>query len=184
MKTIKLFTAVVIAIGLFPEAKAQNGNSDVMSPTIKVMPPAPNTLYITEIGIRAGETSGLTLKQFIGQTTALEGIIGMSNDGLSLTGLYERYAPSGAPGLNWYYGVGAHIAFETGPSYDTRYGYYDYDYINAGVGLGVDIIFGIEYKIPPIPVALSLDVKPLAEINTNGGVYVALDPGIGIKIIF
>jgi len=42
----------------------------------------------------------------------------------------------------------------------------------------------MEYKIPSIPFALSLDVKPYVEVITNGRVWTSLDPGLGIKVTF
>lgn len=139
--------------------------------------------YNTAIGLRAGETSGLTIKKAMG-SNALEGIVGLWSHGLSATLLYEFYAPAGLSGLNWYYGYGGHVAFET-----QAYGWYDYGrrrkyYTTGGVGLGIDGIVGIEFKIPKAPIAFSLDFKPYLEVNTRGGVYGSLDPGLGIKIAF
>jgi hypothetical protein len=48
----------------------------------------------------------------------------------------------------------------------------------------MDGIIGIEYKIAPIPLAVSLDMKPFFEMNTNGRAYLSLDPGIGVKVAF
>lgn len=143
--------------------------------------------YRTALGIRAGGTSGVTFKRFVGSGNALEFIAGAWSYGFSLTGLYENHQNAGVPGLNWYYGGGAHIAAETGRVY-YRY-YYDrrYEYFyrtGSDVGLGVDGIVGLEYKIRPIPVALSLDLKPFIEVNTAGGAFLGLDPGLGIKVAF
>ncbi len=140
--------------------------------------------YRTAIGLRVGGTSGLTIKHFNGRGAALEGIIGIWNDAFSVTGLYEKYAGAGLSGLNWYYGGGFHVAAESNRYYNRgRYYYRDY-YSNGGVGIGVDGIVGIEYKINPIPFAISLDLKPFFEINTNGGAFFALDPGLGLKFAF
>ena len=72
----------------------------------------------------------------------------------------------------------------------SRYAYYDpyrdryRKYYEGGVGLGVDGIVGLEYKIPKAPIALSLDVKPFVEFVSRGYIYSSLDPGLGIKITF
>ena len=50
--------------------------------------------------------------------------------------------------------------------------------------LGLDGIVGLEYKIPEIPFAISLDMKPLIEIDGNGYFYFAFDPGFGLKFTF
>lgn len=138
--------------------------------------------YGTAIGLRAGGTSGLTVKGSMGDR-AVEGIIGIWNYGFTITGLYEWITPTSASGLNWYYGVGGHVAVNTGYHYwyDSRRDRY---YRNGGFGLGIDGIVGIEYKIPRAPIAFSLDLKPFIELNTAGGMYGALDPGLGIKVAF
>lgn len=137
--------------------------------------------YSTAIGLRAGETSGLTIKKSLG-SNALEGIIGVWGSGFSFTGLYEWVAPTNVGGLNWYYGLGGHLAVGTGYYYyrSRRAGYYR----SGGFGVGVDGIVGIEYKIPSAPIAFSLDLKPYFEIYSGGGVFSSLDPGLGIKIAF
>lgn len=146
---------------------------------------AQSEFYSTAIGIRAGETSGLTIKQFLGgSSTALEGIVGIWSHGLSATLLFEKYAPAGVSGLNWYYGAGGHVAFETVRNNwyyrNDRY----YEYRHDHVGIGIDGVVGIEYKIKPIPIALSFDIKPFIELNNHGGALIALDPGLGVKLAF
>jgi hypothetical protein len=143
-----------------------------------------SSTYKTAIGLRAGGTSGLTIKHFTGSSTAIEGIIGVWPNAFGLTVLVEKYVPAfNEAGLNWYYGAGAHATFETDRHYHEgprRYYYYH----GNDLGLGIDGILGIEYKIVPIPFAISLDLKPFIEVNTKGSVYVALDPGLGIKVAF
>ena len=144
-----------------------------------------NAHYSTAIGVRAGGTSGLTIKHFVRNYSAIEGIIGFHPNAFSLTALYEKYAGIGAPGLHWYYGGGGHVAFESGRFYSYNDGNkWRRNYSDGEVALGIDGILGIEYKIPPIPFAISLDVKPFIEVNTGGGTYIGLDPGLGIKIAF
>lgn len=141
--------------------------------------------YKTAIGLRAGETSGLTIKQFIGGRHALEGIAGVWYHGLSATLLYEHYSPAfDLAGLNWYYGIGGHFSAQSSRSYFySRYDRFD-RYDSGSFGLGVDGIFGLEYKILNAPIAMSLDLKPYVEITSNGGVWLSLDPGIGFKVAF
>lgn len=140
--------------------------------------------YRFAIGIRAGGTSGLTLKYFVSSNRALEGIVWAGRNHFGITGLYEAYTSAfGVNGLNWYYGGGAHLKYQ-----DADIVWIDFD---EGVyrgedrfALGVDGIVGIEYKIPPIPVAISLDLKPNLEVWTTGGVGLGIDPGLGVKIAF
>jgi hypothetical protein len=141
--------------------------------------------YNTAIGLRVGGTSGITIKHFMGGgPAAFEGIIGLWPNALSLTGLYEKHANAGASGLKWYYGGGAHVAFISTRYHDRGYYYYRDSAPEDGVGIGIDGIVGIEYKINPIPFAISLDLKPFIELNTMGGTFWAIDPALGIKFTF
>ena len=141
--------------------------------------------YNTAIGIRAGATSGLTIKHFTGNRgSAFEGIIGLWPDAMSLTCLYEKHANAGAEGLNWYYGGGGHVFFESGKHYYRDYYYYRGYYNDHAAGMGLDGIIGLEYKIKPIPFAISLDLKPFFEVGSYGWTYFSLDPGLGFKLAF
>jgi hypothetical protein len=149
--------------------------------------PALNTYhYKNAVGVRFGETSGLTIKHFTSANKAIEGIVGVWYHAVSVTVLSERYAPAfNTAGFNWYYGIGGHVAIETDNHRhynEGRRGYHHYH--GDGAAIGVDGILGLEYKIQPIPFALSLDMKPFMEVTTNGDVYLLLDPGLGIKFTF
>lgn len=139
--------------------------------------------YKVAIGLRGGETSGLTIKGFTGNSVALEGIIGVWYHGYSATLLFEKHTPLKADGLNLYYGGGLHAAFLSGKYYWYKHGrrhYYTYD---DGVGIGVDGVLGLEYKLKNAPVAFSLDIKPYISFNTRYNYsWVGLDPGLGIKV--
>lgn len=175
MKTSKLILAATIILGtsnLYAQSEAPN--LAINSRT-----------YSTAIGLRAGETSGLTFKQFIGSRSALEGIIGIWGNGFTATLLYEHHTTAfNVSGLNWYYGVGGHVSGSSSRSYYHHHNHRHDLYSHGSVGLGVDGIFGMEYKIPQTPIAVSLDVKPYVEIITTGGVWTSLDPGLGIKVTF
>lgn len=141
--------------------------------------------YQASFGLRVGETSGIAFKKYFGHSKAIEGMVAPWHRGLSTTLLIEQYKPAfEIRGLHWYYGGGAHAAFDLNYTlrnhWGDRYIYYQYD----GIGLGIDAILGIEYKIPPLPLAISLDIKPFFEVNTAGGTWMAIDPGIGLKITF
>lgn len=139
------------------------------------------TSYKTAIGVRGLGTSGLTVKHFTKANTALEGIVGFYPNAFSATLLVERYAPAfSEPGLNWYYGIGGHIATQSDVVKND--GLYRRE--TSEVGLGIDGIFGIEYKIQEVPIAISLDFKPFFEVATDGDAFIALDPGLGIKVTF
>lgn len=142
--------------------------------------------YNTAIGVRGGGTTGLTVKHFVSGNAALEGILGVWYHGVSGTILFEQHTPVfNEAGFNLYYGGGGHVAADARSRYyvyyynDRRYSYYP----GGGVGVGIDGIVGLEYKIPKAPIAFSLDVKPFVEF-TNFGTWFSFDPGIGVKVAF
>lgn len=139
-------------------------------------------MYRTAIGLRVGQTSGLTVKHFFAYHKAVEGILGLWYRGFSVTGLYEQYQDAGVSGLHWYYGAGGHVSLTTEHVWYRWNGeWWVAEHVGA-VGLGVDGILGIEWKIPPIPFAVSLDLKPFVEVTTANGINFALDPGFGVKV--
>lgn len=134
--------------------------------------------YNTGIGLRGGFASGLTVKHFLSQTKAIEGIFDSRWHGVNITGLYEIHAQAfNTDRLNWYYGVGGHIGFWNGKYYrDVRN---DADY----TVVGIDGILGIEYNFKEIPVNLSLDWKPAFDLVGYSGFWG--DGGaISIRYIF
>ncbi len=138
--------------------------------------------YTTGIGFRGGAASGITLKHFIQNDVAIEGILSSSfrYRGTVLTVLYEKHAPAfNAPGLQWYYGLGGHIGIHNGRHY-----YYDRnrrpDY---GVfGVGIDGILGLEYYIGDIPFTIGADIKPYLNIPLSGGGF--WDTALHVRYVF
>lgn len=147
-----------------------------------------NADYKWAIGARAGSygaTCGGTAKVFVSNALALDAIVGYWNRGITATLLLEYHRPAfGTCSLNWYMGGGAHFIQNAG--YENSYivSRNGTDYVDGGSAVGIDGVFGLEYKIPVIPVALSIDVKPAAEFNAAGGFNMTLDPGFGIKLAF
>jgi hypothetical protein len=122
--------------------------------------------YRTGIGVRGGLFTGLTLKHFISERAAIEGLFETRWSGLGITGLYEIHANAfDVDRLNWYYGIGGHVGFYNGDN--TTWG-------TAGTSysvLGVDGILGIEYNIGEIPINISLDWKPVINLINYGGFW-------------
>lgn len=137
----------------------------------------------TAIGIRAGGTTGVTFKHAYRPSMTFEGIVGGFGNGFSVTGLIEKNTRAfGQPGLNWYYGAGAHVAVYNGRR-NYRWREID-DRADNDVGFGINGIIGSEYRLPDnVPLAFSVDLKPFIEITTDGYAGFALDPSIGVKFI-
>lgn len=132
--------------------------------------------YRTGIGLRAGFPYGLTVKHFLNETNALEGILASSWGGFVLTGLYENEHWTGEyPGLNWFWGFGAHIGFWDNNNYinDT----------NVGSVIGADFIVGLEYTFDEIPLNLSLDVMPSVNLIGYTG-WGGIHGGLSIRYVF
>lgn len=111
--------------------------------------------YNTGIGLRGGLYNGLTIKHFIGDRSAVEGLLSTRWRGFEITGLYEIHNRAfDIDRLNWYYGAGAHLGFYNGDN--TTWG----DVGTAYTVLGVDGILGLEYNFSEIPINLSIDWKP------------------------
>lgn len=113
--------------------------------------------YNTGIGLRLGLYNGLTIKHFITENKALEGLIVTRWNGFNITGLYEIHDQAfNVERLHWYYGFGGHIGSWRGEKSDNNIENYTF--------LGVDGIIGMEYNFKPVPFNISLDWKPTFSI--------------------
>jgi hypothetical protein len=113
--------------------------------------------YNTGIGLRAGPFTGLTVKHFISEKAALEGLFASRWRGFEVTGLYEIHNRAfDLDRLKWYYGFGAHAGFYDGNYTHNRWGERGRQY-NV---FGLDGILGLEYSFTEIPFNVSIDWKP------------------------
>ncbi|MGZ3862221.1 MAG: hypothetical protein ACXVPN_11905 [Bacteroidia bacterium] len=183
MKTV-LKTIIVTPLLLYAIIRPQA----ITAQTTDKVPANTTTTYRNAVGLRIGETSGVTFKHFFTNSSAFEGIVGAWPYSLGITALYENYIPSGAKGLNFYVGGGGHINTGYGRSgyyvYNGDSRYYVYRAGYPGLGIGIDGIIGAEYKVPKVPFAVSFDLKPFVEFNNAPNVFFALDPGLGLKFTF
>lgn len=122
--------------------------------------------YQTGVGLRGGFSNGITVKHFISEGTAVEGILSTRWRGFLITGLYELEKSTAVNGLDWYYGVGGHIGVwnnnrDNNPFTDD----------GGATILGIDGILGIEYTFGGIPINLSLDWKPAFNLIGSTGFW-------------
>lgn len=138
--------------------------------------------YKTGIGVRGGGyENGLTVKHFTNSSTAIEGILAFRPGVFVLTGLYEKHAVAfSEPSINWFYGAGAHIGAVDG--YRRYRGYGEDRFYDDGLLLGADGILGLEWKIPEIPFALSIDLHPRLELAR--GPYFDIQPAASLRFTF
>ena len=146
--------------------------------------------YETGIGLRGGNEGGLTIKHFIQDGAAIEGIFttglgynGFGNRSFRITGLYEIQKPlPNAKGFDYFYGVGAHIGSYSYYSYGYNgyngNGYYDKHgnwhsgtYKDNYISVGLDAIIGLEYQFTELPFTAGVDLKPYFDIINGRGSY-------------
>lgn len=131
--------------------------------------------YKTSLGVKVWDGAGISFKTFVAPQNAIELIGYFYKNGTRITGLYEIHGDiSGAPGLKWYIGPGAHIGF-----YDNN--------LNRRGGAetvaGLDGVLGLDYKINRAPINLSLDWQPSFEFADGRG-FVGSWGGFAIRYTF
>jgi hypothetical protein len=149
--------------------------------TTYVKAQAMNQDYTTALGVKVwGDGGGISIKHFVRDYRAVEGIGYFWNRGARITGLYEfHYDFPDAPGLKWYVGPGAHIGFYNDRYYDSHY----YNGDGSGSYVGIDGVLGLDYKFDQVPINLSLDWQPSFEFGDHRG-FVGSWGGLGIRYTF
>lgn len=128
--------------------------------------------YKTALGVKVWDGAGISFKTFVSPTNALEVIGYFYKYGTRITGLYEIHGNiSGAPGLKWYVGPGAHLGF-----------YKNKPFENQTVA-GIDGVLGLDYKVNKAPLNLSIDWQPSFEFADGRG-FVGSWGGLGIRYTF
>lgn len=127
--------------------------------------------YRTAAGIRLGPNSpaispGFTIKHFLSESSAVEGIVGIGN-GIGVCALYEWHHPiSSVNNLQWFIGAGGYAAFRNQSSY-----------------IGAAGIAGLDYQFDNIPLNLSIDWKPELNIISKVG-FESSGVGFSVRYIF
>ena len=151
MKRILIGCLLLVGIGLSQSASAQDETSE---------PIGTGSAYRTALGVRlsssnAKQNNSISIKQFITQTTAIEGLFTFG-DPLALGALVEFHKPLAPAGLTYFYGAGGYLAFEKVVNPNTHIE-------KSETNIGGQGIIGLDYKFAGIPLNLSLDWKP--ELN-------------------
>ena len=146
----------------------------------QVFAQAKGSSYKTALGVKFYPGAGITLKHFVKSNAALEGIGYFWRDGVRITGLYEFHGNiSGAPGLKWYVGPGAHIGFWNNSYWKREYGNY-----RGGALVGIDGVLGLDYKFKGAPINMSVDWQPSFEFGTYGAGFSGNWGGFAIRYTF
>jgi len=120
----------------------------------------PESGYKTALGVRlssstAMQNNSISIKQFISDKTAIEGLFTFG-DPLALGALLEFHKPLTPSGLRYFYGAGAYIAFLKKVNTTTQK-------TSTDPNFGAQGVIGLNYKFKNIPINISLDWKP--ELN-------------------
>jgi hypothetical protein len=125
--------------------------------------------YKNAIGLRAGNYSGITYKQFINSKNAFEiyGLLRLYDkyNVANFTGVYQVH--NGIPNvstLKWYYGFGATVGFNS----------YKSTYLGkkiTGANIGILGTVGLDLALTEIPIGFSVDWSPTFFLNNDGGFY-------------
>jgi hypothetical protein len=95
--------------------------------------------------------------------SAVEALVGF--DPWSVAGIYERFFPTKVPGLAWYAGGGAYVAFLGDNAF------------------GATGIIGLDYTLPSLPINMSVDWKP--ELNLVNNVnFQASALALSVRFVF
>jgi hypothetical protein len=116
--------------------------------------------YRTALGVRlssssAMQSNSISIKQFITERTAIEGLFTFG-DPLALGALLEFHKPLAPAGLTYFYGAGGYIGFVKTVNTNTQK-------TGTDANFGAQGVIGLDYKFAGIPLNISLDWKP--ELN-------------------
>ena len=123
--------------------------------------------YSTALGVRLSSSvpvvkNGISFKQFIGKN-AIEAILSFG-DGTALCGLYEVHKSLKVPNLQWLIGAGGYVGLGSNNK-------------NAGAAG----IIGLDYKVPSLPINMTVDWKPELNLASNVGFEAS---GVGFSARF
>lgn len=167
IKSIVISTAMLLCIN--PHTNAQR------TATKRSSNSTGSSNYTTALGVKFLDGAGITLKHFVNDKAAIEGVGYFWNRGARITGLYElHFDIAGADGLKWYVGPGAHIGFYNN-KYSDKFG-------NRSFG-GVDGVLGLDYKVKAAPLNFSLDWQPSFEFGEDRG-FIGSWGGFAIRFTF
>ena len=140
--------------------------------------------YQTAIGAEIFSVEGdgpygaFTIKHFVQENKAVEGIAYLWNYGARFTGLYEFHGDiPGAEGLKWYAGPGVHVGFWNNKWKD------HYPDREDGVAIGIDGIGGLDYKFKKVPINIFVDWQPSFNFVGYNHFYASWG-GTGVRYTF
>ncbi|GAC1427514.1 MAG: hypothetical protein NVS1B13_20260 [Flavisolibacter sp.] len=126
--------------------------------------------YKTALGFKF-YPGAVTIKHFLKDNAALEGLLYFWDYGTRIAGLYEFHGQiKDAAGLRWYAGPGAHIGFWNNTWRDHYYDYY-YTHPYNRTYIGLDGVLGLDYKFKDAPINIGLDWQPSINFGNGPAAY-------------
>lgn len=146
------------------------------------------------LGLKFGDPSGITLKNYMGSGNAWDLTVGRSfrsskrndyyygNGGLSATFTYQwRKNLANTSGLEWYYGIGAQVSSRR---YYKKYnGYWVTNEYDNKIALGVVGVIGLEYAFSEAPFSLFLEATPYVELAPST-MWIDMQGSLGARFRF
>lgn len=146
-----------------------------------------NAQYLTGIGASLGMYGrGLTVIQYFapGSRGAADFLLTSQYKGVVFTGLYEIHSKNHnerieVANVGFFLGVGGHVGSITATQYNN---------VNTTkkkiLVAGVDAIAGAEWKLPHVPLLLSVNVKPYLDLNYLKEQPDWFDAAITLRLLF
>lgn len=143
------------------------------------------------IGFRGGSTWGFTYDYLHNETSGFQAVMSFRDKGIQLTGMLKFYKPAFERATDrfwWYFGVGGHVGYQKWEEYfSVVRGTYTYfiEINRYSPVMGLDGVFGLEFRMDLLPIVISLDVMPYFELF--GEDFYKFNPfniGFGIKYAF
>ncbi len=127
--------------------------------------------YSWGIGLRGAYYPAISVKHNLGQSNSIDLIASFRNGGVQATALYEWNTQVINQHFHLYYGVGGSLGF-----------WNDKDGNDPAFRAGVDGILGLEFRIPNVPITLSIDYKPYVNFIGYGNDFA--NGALSIRYVF
>jgi hypothetical protein len=151
--------------------------------------------YLTAVGARFGLSSGLTVIQYFSPKSrgAADFHLATKYKGVLFTGLYEIHSKNHnekieLANVGFFVGFGGHVGSYKSGNYGM--GSYKNKHVFA---LGADVVAGVEWKIPSVPLLLSADIRPYYEYVKDANLELYkneapspfdIDLGLSLRFVF
>jgi len=184
MKNLGSLLRVIFCLGILILLGFKGRAQERKAPIVRNLHGGTAVHYQTALGVRLGNTFGITGKKFMHDGDFLELMLTSHavKKGVAGTILYEwhRNAFEGRKWL-WFYGGGGHVGYYQYKNYYTNNSekyYKDGNFVDAGF----DLIIGLEYGFDSVPITLCLDAKPF--LNLVGGNTGGFDGALSVRYVF